>query len=55
MKGKGKRRRSRQGGPSDSDAGLTLVKGTEGKKIGQEKLQTTVQFGECLGQADRIL
>lgn len=36
---------SRQGEPSAGDAGPTLVRGVgEGKKIGQEELQTTVQF-----------
>lgn len=40
--GKGERIRRRQGESSDSDAGLTFVKGAEVKKIGQEKLQTTM-------------
>lgn len=36
---------SRHGEPSDGEVGPTLVKGVaEGKKIGQEELQTTAQF-----------
>ena len=36
---------SRHGEPSGGDLGPTLVKGVaEGKKVGQEELQTTVQF-----------
>ena len=43
---------NRQGEPSDSDTGPTFVKGVgEGKKIGKEELQTTVQFWESLDQA----
>ena len=45
MKSKGERNRSGQGELSDGGAGLTLVKvAGEEKKIGQEELQTTVQF-----------
>lgn len=50
--GKGERIRKRQGESSDSDASLTFVKGAEVKKIGQEKLQTTMEFWDSLGQCD---
>lgn len=50
--GKRERIRRKQGESSDSDAGLTFVKGVEVNKIGQEKLQTTVEFWDSLGQCD---